>query len=93
MQYDRPSGRELDKRLEEAKACLKDRKGLFANPAKAVGELYQLAINDAGEIWKLIYELLPRLLLPLSQLVENRYFCTLDNARNYTCFHQAALHF
>jgi len=55
---DRPSGRELDKRLEEAKACLKDRKGLFANPAKAVGELYQLAVNDAGEIWKLIYELL-----------------------------------
>jgi hypothetical protein len=58
MHYDRPSGRELDKRLEEAKACLKDRKGLFANPAKAVGELYHLAVNDAGEIWKLIYELL-----------------------------------
>ena len=58
MLHDRPSGRELDKRLEEAKACLKDRKGLFANPAKAVGELYQLAINDAGEIWKLISELL-----------------------------------
>jgi hypothetical protein len=58
MHYDRPSGRELDKRLGEAKACLKDQKGLFANPAKAVGELYHLAMNDAGEIWKLIYELL-----------------------------------
>ena len=58
MLHDRPSGRELDKRLEEAKVCLRDRKGLFANPAKAVGELYQLAINDAGEVWKLIYDLL-----------------------------------
>ncbi len=58
MLYDRPSARELDKRLEEAKVCLKERKGLFANPAKAVGELYQLALHDSSEVWRLIYELL-----------------------------------
>jgi hypothetical protein len=58
MLHDRPSGRELDKRLEEAKACLRDKKGLFAHPAKAVGELYELAVNDASEVWRLIGELL-----------------------------------
>jgi hypothetical protein len=58
MLYDRPSPRELDKRIEEAKACLKERRGLFANPAKAVGELCELAINDSADVWRLIYELL-----------------------------------
>lgn len=54
----RPSHREIDKRIEEAKACLKEKKGLFANPAKAVGELCNLEINDSAEIWQLIKELL-----------------------------------
>ena len=58
MLYNRPSGRELDKKIAEAKACLKDQKGLFANPAKAVGELYELSMIDTAQVWHLIYELL-----------------------------------
>jgi len=58
MIYERPSNREIDNRIEEAKASLKNGRGIFANPAKAVGELYQLAIHDAGELWGLIFELL-----------------------------------
>ena len=54
----RPSDRELDKRLNEAKAFLKDRHGVFANPPKAVGELNDLDIGDTNDIWPLIRELL-----------------------------------
>lgn len=54
----RPSYRELDKRLNEAKEFLKDRHGVFANPSKAVGELNDLDIGDTNDVWQLIRELL-----------------------------------
>lgn len=54
----RPTGRELTKKIKEAKEILRTRNGLFANPAKVVGELDQLGIIDAREVWVLIRELL-----------------------------------
>ncbi len=54
----RPSDRELDKRLNEAKEFLKNRHGAFANPSKSVGELNDLDIGDTNDIWPLIRELL-----------------------------------
>lgn len=60
--YDkRPSDRELNKRLIEAKNFLRDRPGAFANPSKAVGELNDLNIGDSHEVWSLIRELLEEL--------------------------------
>ena len=58
MQNSRPSNRELHKRLNEAKESLENRPGIFANLSKAVGELYELNIDDANEIWGLIRLLL-----------------------------------
>lgn len=58
MQNKRPSDRELTKRLSEAKEFLKNRRGLFANPSKAMGELNDLDIGDANDVWQLIRELL-----------------------------------
>lgn len=58
MQDVRPSDRELIKRLGEAKEFLKNRHGLFANPSKAMGELNDLHIGDANDVWLLIRELL-----------------------------------
>lgn len=58
MHDKRPSDRELTKRLDEAKEFLKYRHGLFANPAKAMGELNDLNIGDANDVWQLIKELL-----------------------------------
>jgi len=58
MHDQRPSDRELIKRLAEAKECLMNRKGLFAHPSKVVGELNELQIDDANEVWPLIRELL-----------------------------------
>lgn len=58
MHHNRPSNRELTKRLNEAKAFLKNRHGLFANPSKAVGELGELDIDDANDVWLIIRELL-----------------------------------
>lgn len=54
----RPSDRELFKRLNEAKVALTNAPGFFANPAKAVGELYELGIMETQEVWHLIKELL-----------------------------------
>jgi hypothetical protein len=54
----RPSDRELYNKIEEAKSCLKEHKGRFANQAKIVGELYELEIDDTAEVWGLIRELL-----------------------------------
>ena len=59
----RPSDRELDKRLNEAKEFLKNRHGAFANPSKAVGELNDLDIGDANDVWPLIRELLEEITL------------------------------
>lgn len=58
MHDKRPSDRELIKRLNEAKEFLKNRYGVFANPSKAVGELNDLDIGDANDVWLLIRELL-----------------------------------
>lgn len=58
MHNKRPSDRELTKRLSEAKEFLKNRYGLFANPSKALGELSDLDIGDANDVWQLIRELL-----------------------------------
>lgn len=58
MHDKRPSDRELNKRLSEAKEFLKTRSGLFANPSKTMGELNELGIGDADEVWPLIRELL-----------------------------------
>jgi hypothetical protein len=58
MRDKRPSDRELTKRLKEAKELLKNRHGLFANLSKAVGELNDLDIGDANNVWQLIRELL-----------------------------------
>jgi len=58
MHDKRPSDRELIKRLNEAKEFLKNRQGVFANPSKAVGELNDLDIGDANDVWLLIRELL-----------------------------------
>lgn len=61
MHYRRPSDHELCKRIEEAKSFLDKQKGLFANPAKAVGELYALNIGETNELWVLIRQLLEEL--------------------------------
>ena len=58
MHSKRPSDRELFKRIAEAKEFLKNQQGLFANPSKAVGELSDLGIGDANDVWPLIKELL-----------------------------------
>lgn len=62
MHDKRPSDRELNKKLNEAKEYLKDRHGVFANPSKAVGELNNLNIGDANEVWLLIRELLDEII-------------------------------
>lgn len=61
MHHSRPSEHELCKRIEEAKNFLDKQNGLFANPAKAVGELYSLNIGDTNELWVLIRQLLEEL--------------------------------
>jgi hypothetical protein len=58
MHDKRPSDRELNKRLNEAKEFLTNRHGVFANPSKAVGELNNLDIGDTNDVWELIRELL-----------------------------------
>lgn len=58
MHDKRPSDRELTKRLDEAKEFLKNRYGVFAIPSKVVGELNDLDIGDANDVWLLIRELL-----------------------------------
>ena len=58
MQNARPSHRELQKKINEAKKALQDKLGIFANPGKAVGELNYFNIGHSDEIWNLIRELL-----------------------------------
>lgn len=57
LQY-RPTVRELLKRLEEAKAYLRNAKGRLVNPGKVVGELYALEVGDTEKVWNLILALL-----------------------------------
>lgn len=54
----RPSAREVDRKIGEAQESLRMHAGLFANPAKAVGELYDLGLEDTNEVWILIPQLL-----------------------------------
>lgn len=58
MQDRRPSDRELVNRLNKAQEYLRNRHGLFANPAKVIGELNALDVEDTNDVWKLIRELL-----------------------------------
>lgn len=58
MHDKRPSDRELNKGLNEAKEFLKNRHGMFICPSKVVGELNDLDIGDISEVWQLIRELL-----------------------------------
>lgn len=50
----RPTTRELYKKIREAKTCLREQPGLFAHPAKAVGELEALDIMETKDVWELI---------------------------------------
>ncbi|MEI8301113.1 MAG: hypothetical protein WCG10_05845 [Chlamydiota bacterium] len=54
----RPSGREIDNRLKEAKEAVKKNQVAFANFNKIYGELENLGIEDTSEIWNLILKLL-----------------------------------
>jgi hypothetical protein len=58
MQCNRPTNREIAKRIAEAKQALEGQKGLFANPSKLVSEFYELNIGDSDQVWELIRELL-----------------------------------
>lgn len=56
---DRPSKREIDKKICAAKMALQASRGFFAPISqKLVGELSELEIGDAEEVWPLILELL-----------------------------------
>jgi hypothetical protein len=59
MSYqNRPSIREIERRLKEAEKAIIEGKVAFANEAKVVGELFQLNIGDTEELWPIILELL-----------------------------------
>ncbi len=58
MHYNRPSYKELDKKIKGAKEALIERKGIFANVNKVVGELNELEMESSDLIWNLILELL-----------------------------------
>ncbi len=58
FEIQRPTGREVDKRLKEAKEALKSRRVAFANLPKCLGELMRLEIGDADEVWDLLLDLL-----------------------------------
>lgn len=55
---ERPSLKEIDKRLKEAIAALKTGNRFFANPSKVVGELMSLDLDDTEDVWELIITLL-----------------------------------
>lgn len=58
MTTNRPSYRELEKKLKAAKSALINQNGSYANFNKVVGELNKLEIESEHQIWKLILELL-----------------------------------
>jgi hypothetical protein len=62
-QYLRPTKREIDKRIKEAQQAVAERRVLFANDRKLVGELMALRIGDTEELWPLIEDLLKELQL------------------------------
>lgn len=64
MRYrDRPSPKEIDKRLKDAKAALIAGRGYFASFDKCFDELNALDIGDVNEIWGLILELIEEIAL------------------------------
>jgi hypothetical protein len=54
----RPSKREIDKRITLAKQALSQNKGYFANPLKSMGEINALELDGAEELWPLLLLLL-----------------------------------
>jgi len=63
VQSKRPSAREIDQKLRQAEEALKESRGLFANPQKAVGELIDLDIGNTEELWPLVLKLLKEIKL------------------------------
>ncbi len=55
--HHRPTANELLHKLKEATLALESKRASFANPAKVVGELYELDI-ESDEVWDLIADLL-----------------------------------
>lgn len=54
----RPSAREINNRIKEAKSSLVDHDVWFVDPNKAVGEISALGIGDTAELKPLMMELL-----------------------------------
>lgn len=54
---ERPSRREIDKRIVDAKRALSGDKCYFTNPVKNLNELNKLEIGDSSEVWVLLIEL------------------------------------
>ena len=54
----RPSHRELAKKLGEGRKALLEKGGLFAEPSKVVTEMMVLGVGDTKEVWSLIADLL-----------------------------------
>ena len=59
----RPSNREIDHRLKEAKEALANDCASFSNPNKVVGELMELGIGESNEVWALIRSLLDEIII------------------------------
>ena len=56
---EKPSRREIDKKISGAKKALSENRAYFApTDAKLIGELMDLEIGDTEELWPLILELL-----------------------------------
>ena len=55
---ERPSNREIDKRIKEAKRTLQENDVIFANPCKAMGEINALNLRDTEELRPLVIDLL-----------------------------------
>ena len=54
----RPTTNEILHKLKAASKALQEKRVRFANPAKIVGELNELDIDDSSEVWDLIFDLL-----------------------------------
>jgi len=61
VEVERPTYREIDHRLKEAKEALQNGCAVFANQSKVVGEIMELGIGDTNEVWDLIICLLNEL--------------------------------
>ena len=61
MNWDnRPSKREIDKKISAAKKALSENREYFANSSKVVGELMELDIGDTEDVWPLIHRVVRR---------------------------------